>query len=350
MKEHTTSSVLAIDDNGANLQLLQGLFQNLYKVYAAPSGDRALAFLEKVLPDLILLDIEMPGMDGYEVMGRLRANPRTADIPVIFLTGRTGEESEVRALELGAEDYISKPFVAPVVMARVKHHLELTRYRKQLELMVRLKTAQVVKMQDIALDLLATATEYRDLETGGHIKRTTRYVQILLHGLADKPRQGYVFDPVYADYVLKTAKLHDIGKIGVPDAILLKPGALSAPEFEVIKKHTLIGAEMLQSGIENMGEASLLNVALEIAMSHHEKWDGTGYPYGLRGEGIPLSGRIMAVADVYDALISVRPYKPAFPHREARVIIGQGRGTHFDPWLVDLFMELHEFFEEAAAL
>jgi len=342
--------ILAVDDNGANLQLLQGMFQGLYKVYMCPSGERALSFLDKMIPDLILLDIEMPGMDGYEVMKRLRANVRTQDIPVIFLTGRVGGDNEVRALEMGAEDYIPKPFVAPVVLARVKHQLELARYRHQLEGVVLQKTAQVVKMQDIALELLATATEYRDMETGGHIQRTTRYVQILLDGLERKASPGYQFDKKFADFVLKTARLHDIGKIGVPDAILLKPGALTPPEFDIIKKHTLIGAQMLQAGIESMGESSLLDVALEIAMSHHEKWDGSGYPLGLQGEAIPLSGRIMAIADVYDALISVRPYKPAFPHREAIVIIEQGRGSHFDPLLVDLFMELHSQFAEAALI
>jgi putative two-component system response regulator len=339
-------SILAIDDNGTNLQLLQGMFQEHYKVYMCPSGERALAFLEKTLPDLILLDIEMPGMDGYEVMAKLRAVPRTATVPVIFLTGHIGEEHEVRALDMGAQDYIPKPFVVQVVLARVKHQLELALYRKQLENMVRQKTAQVVKMQDIALGLLATATEYRDMETGGHIQRTTRYVHLLLEALEAHPRTGYTFDPAYAEYVFKTAKLHDIGKIGVPDAILLKPGALSPPEFDIIKKHTLIGAEMLQSGIESMGEASLLDVALEIAMNHHEKWDGSGYPQGLKGEGIPLSGRIMAIADVYDALISARPYKAPFSHREAKTIIEQGRGSHFDPYLVDLFVARHEQFEE----
>ena len=347
MNSEPRYSLLAVDDNGANLQFLQVLFQDTCLVHASPSGERALAFLEKVRPDLILLDIEMPGMDGYEVMASLRSQPRTAQIPVIFLTGRTGMEHEMRALEMGAEDFIAKPFVPSVVRARVKHQLELAQYRGQLEQRVQEKTAQVVKMQDIALDLLATATEYRDMETGGHIQRTTRFVQLLLDGLAVRSRPGYTFSPAYAECVLKTARLHDIGKIGVPDQILLKPGSLSPPEFEIIKKHTTIGAHMLQGGIEAMGEKSLLDVAREIALSHHEKWDGTGYPQGLKGEAIPLSGRIMAIADVYDALISVRPYKPAFPHVQAKLIIDQGRGRHFDPFLVDLFLEMHGRFENA---
>lgn len=341
-------SILCIDDNGANLQALQGIFQDIYKVYMSPTGERALTFLEKTLPDLILLDIEMPGMDGYEVIGRLRSHERTARIPVIFLTGRVGESHEIRALELGAEDFISKPFVPQVVLARVKHQLELSQYRRGLETMVRQQTAQVVKMQDIALGLLASATEYRDLETGGHIQRTTRYVQILLEGLTRFNDPAYHVEPLMAEYMVKTAKLHDIGKIGVPDSILLKPGALSAAEFEIIKKHTVIGADMLKGGIEAMAGPSLLDVALEIVMAHHEKWDGSGYPQGLKGADIPLAGRIMAIADVYDAMISVRPYKPAYPHHEAVMVIEQGRGTHFDPVLVDLFMELHPHFAETA--
>ena len=330
--------ILVVDDNSTNLRFLQEILKSDYKVYAAPSGERALAFLENITPDLILLDIEMPGMNGYEVISKLKSDSRWVEIPVIFLTAQEGRDKEQQALMLGAVDYILKPISYGVVRSRVRLHMELEMYKKNLEQLVELKTGQLQKTQDSILDLLSNITAYRDNETGAHIKRTTFYVERIVKCIMEFKAKGYILSREYAINITKSSKLHDIGKVGVPDRILLKPDRLTPEEFDIIKQHSVLGAQILDDAINDLGDDSspFLFTAREIAVAHHEKWNGTGYPDGLRKEEIPVSARIMAIADVYDALISRRPYKEPFSHEEALNIILDSAGTHFDPNIIDM--------------
>jgi putative two-component system response regulator len=341
--------VLVVDDDPTNLRYVDEILKDNYKVYLAPSGERALSFLKGRKPNLILLDVEMPGMNGYEVIRRIKENPGWADIPVIFLTGQEGREKEQEALDLGAVDYILKPISPGIVRSRAGMQIELGAYRKNLEQMVEVRTEQLRRTQDVILDILASMTSFRDNETGAHIVRTTIYSDLLIKNLIKKRHPQYMIDEAYAKSVVKCAKLHDIGKVAVPDNILLKPARLNPLEFEMIKQHTVYGAQILDQASGELGEtSSFLNVAREIIISHHEKWNGSGYPMGLEGTDIPLSGRIMAIADVYDALISHRPYKPSYPHAVAIETITRDSGTHFDPTLIELSMNVMEEFEQIA--
>jgi len=343
----TKQSILVVDDNPTNLRFLQEILKSDYKVYASPSGERALAFLEHTIPNLILLDVEMPGLNGYEVISRLKNNYMWENIPVIFLTAQEGRDKEHLALSMGAVDYILKPIATSVVKSRVGLHIELESYKQNLEHMVTLKTMQLEKTQDSILEMLSNVTAYRDNETGAHTKRTTHFVNLLVHELMAHKDPRYQISQEYALNMIKSAKLHDIGKVGVPDGILLKPAKLTDEEFELIKKHTLLGAQILDDAIADLGEtSSFLNVAREIAFTHHEKWNGSGYPSGTGGENIPISGRIMAIADVYDALISQRPYKVPKTHEESMKIIHESAGTHFDPNIVSLCEDVFQRFPE----
>ncbi|MDR1979795.1 MAG: response regulator [Synergistaceae bacterium] len=342
-------NVLIVDDDPTNLRLLQEILKKEYKIHSAPSGERALLFLQKQMPDLILLDVEMPGMGGYEVISRLKEDSRWRDIPVIFLTAQEGREKEEHAISLGAVDYILKPISSGVVTARVKLHLELETYKKHLEQIVAYKTLQLQKAQDSILEILANITAFRDSDTGWHIKRTTLYSQLLVENLLAKNHPDYPIDKNYADHVTKSAKLHDIGKVAVPDSILLKPAKLSMAEFQLIKLHTTYGAQMIDDAIADLGDdSSFLHVAREIVISHHEWWNGTGYPGGLVGAAIPISGRIMAIADVYDSLRSHRPYKVPITHEETLAIMKRETGTHFDPYLMDMSSDIFDAFESVA--
>ncbi|MBE6011461.1 MAG: response regulator [Lachnospiraceae bacterium] len=341
--------ILVVDDDPNNLKLLQEILKDKYKVYASPSAYRALHFLEKRIPNLILLDIEMPEMNGYEFIQSLKKDYRWAEIPVIFLTASEGRDKEQRAFELGAVDYVLKPISPSVVMARIELHTELQSYKKDLEKMVENKTLQLLKTQDIALELLANVTATRDNETGAHIKRTTIFAELLVNNLMKLSHPKYIVTEDFKENLVKSAKLHDIGKVAIPDNILRKPGKLTADEFNIIKQHTVFGARILDSAIGELGDDSyFLYIARQLVISHHEWWDGTGYPYGLKGEEIPLAGRIMAIADVYDALISKRPYKEPFNHDFAMDIIHRESGTHFDPVLLKLSHEVMEKFYEVA--
>lgn len=344
-------SVLAVDDEPTNLRFLMEILKGEYRVYPAPSGERALKFLEGNKPDLILLDVEMPGMNGYEVIRRIKEMPERRDVPIIFLTGLEGRDNEQTAFDLGAVDYILKPISVGIVRARAGLHIELETYRKHLEQLVAVRTAQLDRTQDAILEMLANMTSYRDNETGFHIKRTTYYCDAMVKALMRAEKPGYRITPDYAASVTKSAKLHDIGKVAVPDNILLKPARLTPAEFDMIKMHTVYGAEILDNAMEELGDtSSFLLVAREIIIGHHEKWNGGGYPYGLEGESIPLAARVMALADVYDALISVRPYKKSFPHGQALEIITRDTGTHFDPNLVELLWpEIDSFCQIAEA-
>jgi putative two-component system response regulator len=343
-------SVLVVDDDPTNLRLIQEILKKDHKVYPAPSGERALRFLASHTPDLILLDVEMPGMSGYEVIGRLKEEPRWRDIPVIFLTAQEGRDKEEHAFVLGAVEYILKPISSGVVSARVKLHMELEAYKKRLEQLVERKTFQLQRIQDSILEILANVTGFRDSDTGWHIQRTTLYSKLLIDNVQRQNHPDYQIDQSYADHVTKSAKLHDIGKVAVPDSILLKPAKLSMAEFQLIKMHTTYGAQMIDDAIKDLGDdASFLHVAREIVISHHEWWNGTGYPQSLAGHAIPISARIMAIADVYDSLRSHRPYKVPMSHAETLSIMIKETGTHFDPYIMDMSSGVFDAFESVAA-
>jgi len=351
-------TILVVDDTPDNLSLMSGLLKDLYKVKIANNGERALKVtLTGTPPDIILLDIMMPVMDGYETCRQLKANPVTKDIPVIFLTAKAEVEDEMKGFALGAVDYITKPISPPVVMARVQTHLELKWVRDYLknqneflEAEVQRRTQEVVAVQEVTILAMASLAENRDNDTGNHIRRTQFYVKVLAEKLRHHPRFSYFLnDGNTIDLIFKSAPLHDIGKVGIPDNILLKPGRFTEEEFEIMKTHCKLGRDSIISAEKRLGfELPFLSFAKEIAYSHQEKWDGTGYPEGLSGDDIPISGRLMAVADVYDALICRRVYKEGMPHEKAVGIIVEGKGTHFDPDMVDAFVEITDEFREIA--
>ncbi|AOY57563.1 MULTISPECIES: response regulator [Desulfococcus] len=348
MCDISTCTVMIVDDTETNIDILVEALGKDFDLRVAMDGETALEAIADEPPDLILLDIMMPGMDGYEVCRRLKAVPETRDIPIVFLTAMSDEEDEARGLGLGAVDYITKPFSPALVKARVRNQLELKRYRDHLEDLVRERTRQLVLTQDVTIQSMGTLAEYRDPETGGHIRRTQHYVRILAEHLKTHPKFRERLTDTAIELLVKSAPLHDIGKVGVRDNILLKPGELTEAEFEEMKQHTVYGRDAILASEKKLGQDSFLSVAREIAYSHQEKWDGTGYPQGLKGEEIPLFGRLMAVADVYDALISKRVYKPPYPHETAVAMIREGRGTHFDPDVVDAFLDLSDEFRKIA--
>ena len=352
MAENATdrvAKILLVDDNTTNLQLLHETLDGLgYKLLIAKNGQTALTIARKALPSLILLDIMMPEMDGYEVCQRLKADENTSHIPIIFITALVDEEDEAKGLGMGAVDYITKPINPELVRARVRNHLELKQYQDHLENLVKERTRRLALTQAVTIESLATLAEYRDPETGGHIKRTQNYVKALAVHLKDHPRYGAELDDEIIELLYLSAPLHDLGKVGVPDHILLKAGKLTDEEFEEMKKHTVYGHDALLITEQKLGKDTFLKYAREIAYTHQEKWDGSGYPSGLKGAEIPLSGRLMALADVYDALISKRVYKPPFPHEKAVQIIIEGKDRHFDPEIVDAFVELQETFRNIA--
>jgi len=350
-------TVLVVDDTPDNIALMVGLLRDRYKTKVATNGEKALQVAAALpQPDLVLLDIMMPGMDGYEVCARLKADPATRDIPVIFLTAKAQVEDEAKGFELGAVDYITKPISPPIVLARVQTHLLLKRssdflkdQNLYLEKEVKRRTEEVLAIQDVTILAMASLAETRDNETGNHIRRTQRYVLALAEKLKDQPRFRSFLTPEIINLVFKSAPLHDIGKVGIPDRILLKPGKLTPEEFEIMKTHTTLGRDAIAVAENRLGVPnSFLHFAKEIAYSHQEKWDGSGYPQGLFAEDIPIVARIMAVADVYDALISRRVYKPPFPHDDAVEIIKNSRGTHFDPDIVDAFLAIQDDFLDIA--
>ncbi len=344
-----TEKILLVDDNRSNLQVLREALEGLgHRLLIAKNGPNALGIASKAAPSLILLDVMMPDMDGYEVCKRLKADPETNHIPVIFVTALTDEGDEAKGLTLGAVDYITKPINPELVRARVRNHLELKRYQDRLERMVKERTRKLALTQAIMIESLATLAEYRDPETGGHIKRTQNYVKALAMHLKDHPRYRDELDDETIELLYLSAPLHDVGKVGVRDHILLKPGRLTDDEFEEMKKHTVYGRDAILATERKLGQDTFLRYAREIAYTHQEKWDGSGYPSGLRETEIPIAGRLMALADVYDALISKRVYKPPMPHEKAVAIIVEGKGKHFDPDMVDAFLALEGTFRNIA--
>jgi putative two-component system response regulator len=347
----TKPVVLIVDDTPENLTIMNGLLKETYRTKVANSGERALKLATaEPQPDLVLLDIMMPGMDGYEVCRRLKADAATRDIPVIFLTAKSEVEDESRGFEVGCVDYITKPISPPIVLARVRTHLALKAAadflrdkNEYLAAEVARRIRQISIVQDVTIMAMASLAETRDNETGNHIRRTQHYVRALALELRKLPKLAALLDDATVELLFKSAPLHDIGKVGIPDAILLKPGKLTPEEFEVMKTHTTLGRDAIVASEKLLDEpVSFLQYAREIAYSHQEKWDGSGYPERLAGERIPLSARLMAVADVYDALISRRVYKPPIPHEQAVEIIREGRGKHFDPEVVDAFLAIQD--------
>lgn len=350
--------VLVVDDTPQNLKLMVELLRDHYQTLVANSGPRALALAQGAQrPDIILLDIMMPEMDGHEVLRRLKADAQTRDIPVIFLTAKSEVEDEALGLELGAVDYITKPVSPPIVLARIKSQLllkeaaDFLRNQNQfLEAEVEKRTQRLQAIQDVTVMVMSSMAETRDNETGNHIMRTQRYVERLARHLQPHPRFAAQLSEDYIRLLFKSAPLHDIGKVGIPDQILLKPGKLTPEEFEIMKGHAALGYEAIRRAEKALGtEVVFLRLAKEIAHSHHEKWDGSGYPQGLRGDDIAVSARLMAIADVYDALVSRRVYKEPMPHEKATEIIRDGRGTHFDPDVCDAFLAVQDDFKAIAA-
>lgn len=321
-------TILVVDDEPANIDLLVECLKDAYNVKAATRGERALRIARSgEPPDMILLDIMMPDMDGFEVCRQLKADLSTRHIPIIFITAKIGLDDEIRGLELGAVDYITKPISPPIVQARVHTQLALYDQNRILDIKVREQTAQLNETRLAIIRRLGRAAEYKDNETGLHVIRMSHYAAIISRAIGMDERN--------VDLLLNAAPMHDVGKIGIPDRILQKPGKLTPEEWDVMRTHAQIGADII--GDANGSE--LLEMARVVALTHHEKWDGSGYPNALAGEQIPQVGRIVAIADVFDALTSVRPYKPAWPVERALELFHECRGTHFDPDLVPVFLE-----------
>jgi putative two-component system response regulator len=304
---------------------------------------------------MIILDIMMPGIDGYEVIRRLKANERLSSIPVIFLTSKNDEQSEIECLQLGAADYVHRPFSAPRLLRRIENHLLLISQRKELKKlndnlqdMVCQKTNQVVNLQNAVLSTVAEMVEFRDNMTGRHVTRTQKYLQLMVDKLIEKKIYEDEIATWDLEFLIPAAQLHDVGKIAISDAILNKPGKLTPEEFEEMKRHVEVGVRAIERIAGKTEEHAFLRHARPIASAHHEKWDGSGYPAGLRGDEIPLEGRLMAIADVYDALVSTRPYKEPLPTKVAEKIIKEGSGTHFEPALVNVFVMVADHLAEIA--
>uniref|UniRef100_UPI004056BE30 response regulator n=1 Tax=Candidatus Electronema sp. TaxID=2698783 RepID=UPI004056BE30 len=344
--------VFIVDDVPENIQIALSHLKSLDMDFAyATSGEQALERMRSRIPDLILLDVMMPGMDGFETLREIRKLPAAQSAPVIFLTARSEPEDVAKGFELGGVDYITKPFHGVELRSRVRNHLELHRYKMYLEQTVEARTRETVLLKDITIVAMGELAEHRDTDTGGHIQRTRAFVRSLADDLF---RSGKFLDILTQDYITllyKTAPLHDIGKVGIPDAILLKKSRLDRDEFEIMKKHAIYGEEVIDKLAKMAGEPmAFLQCAKDLVGSHHEKFDGSGYPRGLAGQDIPLAGRIMAVADVYDALRTKRAYKPALSHEQTMNIIvhEEGRSRHFDPDVYDALIRVEKDFEAIA--
>ena len=331
-------TIFVVDDSDTNLSVAKEALKEHYRVMTLPSAAKMFALIEKVAPDLILLDIEMPEMDGFEALNRLKRSASQLNIPVIFLTSMTDASVEVRGFELGVVDFITKPFSAPVLLNRIKTHLNIDE-------IIRERTAQLQRLQNGIVFVLADMVENRDKETGGHVERTTAYIKLLIEAMLE---QGVYVDEICDidfELFISSARLHDVGKISISDTILNKPDKLTDKEFQIMKTHAAEGERIINQIISRTSDVEFLRNAKLFAGYHHERWDGKGYPYGLTKENIPLQGRIMAFVDVYDALVSERPYKKPFSHDEAIRIIMEGAGGQFDPVIADVFYDARDQFK-----
>jgi len=342
---------ILVDDNPVNLKLARNALMDKYDVFTAPSAVKLFELLEKILADIIILDVMMPGMSGYDAIKVLKTNPRTANIPVIFLTSKSDANSELEGFVYGAVDYVSKPFSPQILLKRIDLHVLVESQKKELEYvnqnlqkLVDEKTEEIQELQSAILKTMSNLVEYRDDVTGGHIERSEQFLKLLTEEMI---RQKVYYDEVKdwdLKLFLKSAQLHDVGKIAIRDDILLKPAALTSEEFNEMKKHTLFGERVIEKIQEGTRESVFLTHAKIMAGTHHEKWDGTGYPRGIAGNKIPLQGRLLAIVDVYDALISERPYKKSLSPDEALKIIKEEKGVHFDPALVEVFAVAVRYF------
>lgn len=370
IRELPRKTVLVVDDTRENLEVIGGVLQGEFRVRVANSGQKALrAASGEPRPDLILLDVMMPEMDGYAVIRELRGNPDTSDIPVIFVTAMDSDHDEEYGLGLGAVDYVTKPIRPAILLGRVRAHLELKQARDRLadqnhwlEAEISRRMAENELIKDVTLNALASLAESRDLETGYHLYRTQTYLILLMEHLKEHPRFAEALSGKQLTMIAKAAPLHDIGKVGIPDNVLLKPARLTQEEFEIMKTHSRIGGEALSHAIgrvldshpddqellENRCSLEFLETARQIALYHHERWDGNGYPDGLGAESIPAAARLMALVDVFDALTCRRHYKEPFPMDKTVAIISEERGRQFDPDVVDAFLALQEHFEGIA--
>jgi len=347
MSETKKNTILVVDDETANIIALMNILSEEYDVQVAKSGPDAIMLVKEHVPDVILLDVLMPVMDGYEVITELKNNKMTKTIPVIFITGMDNTDAEKKGLALGAVDYISKPFVPEIVKLRVQSQVNLVNYIHALNERtdaLQQRTEKLLKLQNSMTSVLANMVENRDKLTGRHAEQTAKNMKILLKAMVERGIYADEMSKWNNDVIVSSSRLHDIGKIVVSDIILNKPGKLTEEEYTNMQKHALEGEAIIGSIITESGDDEFMINAKICAGSHHEKWDGTGYPRGLKGTDIPLHGRIMAIVDVYDALISERPYKPAFTHEKSLEIIRESRGNHFDPQITDVFLEINELF------
>ena len=346
-------TIFVVDDQDTNLSMAKEALKEQYQVMTMPSAEQMFNIIEKVTPDLILLDIDMPEIDGFEALCRLKTNASHADIPVIFLTGMTDASVEVSGFQLGVVDFITKPFSAPVLLNRVKTHLEIdmmirerTTQLQQRTEQLQHRTEQLQHLQNGLVFVLADMVENRDRRTGGHVERTAAYLEILLKTMMERGIYADEISETDLELLVSSARLHDVGKIAISDTILNKPDKLTDDEFVIMKTHAKEGERIIEQVVSRTGDSVFLLYAKLFTGYHHERWDGMGYPYGLEGKDIPLQGRIMAIADVYDALISERPYKKPFTHEEAVSIIMESSGKQFDPLIADVFYEVRDQFKE----
>ena len=351
--------IIIVDDNISNLTQGRNILKSFYEVFPAPSADKLFEILENVLPDLILLDVAMPEKNGYETIKELKANPKYRDIPVIFLTAKTDSDSELLGFDLGAVDYIGKPFNPPLLLKRIEKELlfvEQTRKLKEseaelkeivgnLEASVLEKVSAISDLQNSIISDVAELVEFRDKETGTHLLRTKVFLKILVEEMIRGGVYSHITENWDVDLLVSSSVLHDVGKIVISDSILLKPERLTPEEYELMKTHVSASIDIIERLMDNTAYNDFLKYAFAIAGTHHEKWDGTGYPIGLKGENIPLEGRLMALVDVYDALTSKRPYKEPLSHEESVQIIVEGSSKHFDPQLVKAFQSVAGNFE-----
>ncbi|MCL1982262.1 MAG: response regulator [Clostridiales bacterium] len=347
--------ILIVDDIETNRVILEEILKDKYDTVSAENGMIAMSLMlsGSVQPSIVLLDIMMPEMDGYEVLEMMKNNALTERVPVIFITAADAESNETKGLGRGAVDYISKPFNPEIVLARVATHLRLFHYSESLETMVQEKVNELIRSKEKMLETMANIIECRNLESGNHVKRTKELMRILAECLSENPALERSITEAEVDIMAKSAPLHDVGKISISDTVLLKPGRLTKEEFETMKTHTTLGGAMIKLMIfDNEGgdeeDDKYLSCCYDIAMFHHERWDGKGYPSGISGEEIPLSARILSLVDVYDALVSERIYKSAIPHDQAVSIIREGAGTQFDAKVVDAFLIVEDKFKEYA--
>lgn len=342
--------IFIVDDVADNIQVAISHLQELQCEFAyALSGEQALARIAASKPQLILMDVMMPGISGFDTVMQLRRQPALGAIPVIFLTAQADSEDVVRGFNLGGVDYITKPFNGMELRSRVRNHLELYAYRTRLESMVEERTSAIELLKDVIIEAMGEMAEYRDKETGGHIRRTMEYVQLLAETVAKNGHYTDQLTPEFINLLYKSAPLHDIGKVAIPDSILLKPGSLTPEEYEIMKSHTLYGENIISKLKQMAGQSTVfLQCAMEISGSHHERFDGTGYPRGLKGTDIPLAGRLMTIADIYDALVCKRVYKAALPHAKAITILTEERKQDFDPLLLEALLQVQDQFREIA--